>query len=118
MLRTVSFALTLLIYVAPLAQAQSGPARFFHGGLPTGQGELAEMGHTLTGGFRDQEELTAPDGAIQAVAGAIPGDAEDRRFELILGHAGEHVGDVVLDGYETSGEGRGARGKCGRARCP
>ena len=67
------------------------------------------MGHALTRGFRDEEELAAPDGAIQAVAGAVPGDAEDGRLELILGHAGEHVGDVVLDGDELRSGGGGGR---------
>ena len=90
-------------------QAQGGPARLFHGCVAAGQAELAKMGHALTGGFRNEKEFAAPNRAVEAVAGAVPGDAEDRRRQLILGHAGQDVGDVMLDADEL---------RWGRARCP
>ena len=81
-------------------QAQGGPARLFHRPVAAGQAKLAEMGHALAGGFRDEEELPAPNRAVQAVAGAVPGDAQDGGLEFILRHAGQDVGDVVLDAEE------------------
>jgi len=45
----------------------------------------------------DREELAAPDRAIEPVPGAIPGDAERGRRQVVLGHAAEHVSHVVLN---------------------
>ena len=63
------------------------------------------MGHALTGRFGDEEELAAPNRAVEAVAGAVPGDAEEGGLQLILGHAGQDVGDVMLDADELRVEG-------------
>src|ERR1035441_1086798 len=81
-------------------QTEGSPARLFYRPVAAGQTELAEMGHALTGGFRDEKELTAPNGAIQAVAGSIPGNAENGGLEFILGHTRQDVGDVMLDAEE------------------
>ena len=78
-------------------QAQGDSPRLFHRLVAAGQAELAEMGHALAGGFGDEEELAAPDCAVEAIAGAVPGYAEEGWLELIFGHAGKDVGDVVLD---------------------
>ena len=84
-------------------QAQGGPARLFHRPVAAGQAELAKMGHALAGRFRDEEELPAPNRAVEAVAGPVPGDAEQGRLQLIFGHAGQDVGHVMLDADELRG---------------
>ena len=43
----------------------------------------------------DCQKLTAPDGAIAAIASPIPSNAEHRPIETIVDHAGEHMGKVV-----------------------
>ena len=80
--------------------AEGGPARLLHGRVAAGQAEGAKMGHAVNGGFRDEEEFAAPYRAVEAIAGTVPGDAEDGRLKFVLGHTGEHVGDVMLDGEE------------------
>ena len=67
------------------------------------------MGHALAGRFRDEEEFPTPNGAIKAVAGAVPGDAQHGGVEFVFGHAGQDVGDVVLDAKKLwAREGRDA----------
>ena len=55
----------------------------------------------MTGAFerliiRD-EKFAAPNRAIRAVARAVESDTDDRPVEPVLGHAGGHVGVMVLD---------------------
>ncbi len=44
-----------------------------------------------------QQEFAAPDGAVVSVAGAVERDADDGLEEIVLRHAGERVGVVVLE---------------------
>ena len=43
------------------------------------------------------EKLTAPDGAVEAISGAVPGNAEVSPFDVIFGGARRHVRLMVLD---------------------
>ena len=64
-----------------------------------GQAEGAQVSHAA----RDRaalvghpEELASPDGAVVAVASAVPRDAEGRAGNAVFGHAGIDVSEVVL----------------------
>ena len=63
------------------------------------------MGHALAGRFRDEEELAAPNRAVETVAGPVPGDTKDGWLQLILGHAGQDMGNVMLDADELRVDG-------------
>jgi hypothetical protein len=63
------------------------------------------MGDALAGRFCDEEELAAPNRVIKAVAGSVPGDAQEGGLEFIFGDAGQDVGDVMLDAEELRVEG-------------
>ena len=63
------------------------------------------MGDTLAAGVGDEKEFAAPDAAVEAVTGAVPGHAEHRRLQCVLGHAGQDVGDVMLDGDDAPAPG-------------
>ena len=61
------------------------------------------MSHTTTGIFLREKEFAAPDRPINAIAGSIPGHAEQWRFDFVLRHAGSDVGPMMLHCYLPTG---------------
>ena len=47
--------------------------------------------------FRGNQYFTAPDSAVGAVPRAVKGQSDDRPFQLVLGHAADDVGVMVLN---------------------
>ena len=80
-----------------IKQSERGAARFLDRLIAAGQPERAQMSDALDVLVRDEKKFAAPDGAVQAVARAIPGNAKHRRWQFVFRHAGQNVGDVVLD---------------------
>ena len=60
-------------------QTERGAARFLDRLVAAGQPERAQMRDALDVLIRDEEKFAAPDCAVQAVAGAVPRNAERRR---------------------------------------
>ena len=85
---------------AGIEQAEGGAARLPHRPLPAGQGEGPQPGEAgergRSPGLFEPQALAAPEGAIAAMAGSVPGHAHGRRGQAVLGHAGQQVGLVVL----------------------
>ena len=96
-------------------QRQGGPPGLAHRGVAAGQAEAAQVGHPLERRGAAEQHLAAPHGAVRPVAGAVPGEAEDRPVaipRLVIAHpvpgiaspqtvlrqAGGEVGVVVLHG--------------------
>ncbi len=92
-------------------QAERRAPRLADRGLAAGKPERAKARHAAPAGLVDPNELAAPDGAVGAVAGAVPGDAEDGRRQAMLGHAGRDVGDVMLDRDDRNPEPFGGAGR-------
>src|SRR5262245_63933688 len=70
------------------------------------------MGQTLKVGISRHQELPAPESAISAVPGPVPGHANDRSCTPILRHATGNVGMMMLHGdagQSRQGEGILAR---------
>lgn len=57
--------------------------------FPTRQRKRAEGGDALEALATDPEELPAPDRPVHAVTGAVPGHAQHRRVQRVLGHGRE-----------------------------
>lgn len=55
----------------------------------------------------DRDEFAAPNGSIVAIAGAVPGDAQKRRVQPVIGHAGQHMGKMVLHAMDRRPHPRG-----------
>ena len=88
-----------------------------HRALAAGQPERAEARDPRERAVRHAQELAAPDGAVLAVAGAVPRHAEHRAAQLVLGHARRDVRHVVLDlpHRQSRAAGEGGRGIVGVA---
>ncbi len=43
----------------------------------------------------DRQKLATSDGAVAAMAGAVSGEAKDRTFQFVIGHASENVREVI-----------------------
>ena len=86
-------------------QTERGAARLDHGPLAAGQPKCPEVGRPLESARRDPKELSAPDGVVESVPGPVPGDSRDRAADPVLGHAGEHVGIVVLHAHHGQAAG-------------
>src|SRR5437899_4726657 len=69
---------------------------FAHGSVSTRQAEGAQMCDTLILTVFHSEEFTAPDRAVEAVSGAIPGNAEIRTFHIVLRSARSYVRLMML----------------------
>ena len=48
------------------------------------------------------KKLAAPDRSVRAIPGTIPCETEHRARQLVLGHAGRHMGVMVLNSHERS----------------
>ena len=53
------------------------------------------------------QDLSAPDGPVRAVTGAVHDQADDRSGQPMFGHDRGHVSVVVLDGSERQAEALG-----------
>ena len=95
--------------------AQGRPVGPVDGGLAAGQRNVGQVGQAPVAREIAQQELAAPDGAVGAVAGAVPADADDRPIGAVLGQAGGQVGVVVLHGHQRQAGQRAAAGACSRA---
>ncbi len=80
-----------------MEQTEGNAARLFDGLIAARQGEWAPVGDALDGIPRDEEEFAAPNGAVEAEAGAVPRDAESGRRDFVFRQAREDVGKMVLD---------------------
>jgi hypothetical protein len=79
-----------------MQHAERRTTRFAHGLFAAGQAEGAQVRHALAARLRHAQEFAAPNRAIVAVTGTVPGHAQNRRVELVLGHACECVRLMVL----------------------
>ena len=80
-----------------IKQSERGAAGFFDRLVAARQTERTQMGDAFDAFVRDEEKFAAPNRAVQAVTGAIPRNAERGRRDFIFRHAGQDVGDVMLD---------------------
>ena len=87
-------------------KAERGTAGLLDRGLPAGQAELPQVSDALKRFVIHEEKFSAPNRAIETVAGAVPGHAERGRFKLIFGHAGR---DVRHDVERDAGNGETRR---------
>src|SRR5271165_940982 len=78
-----------------MQHAERRAARLADGGFAARQTERQQMRKAAVARGADTQEFTAPDAAIVTVTGAVPGHAEHRGFEFVVGHAGEHVRQMV-----------------------
>ena len=75
------------------------PARIPDGGFTARETEGAQPGKAPGAAGLEQDEFTAPDGAILAAARAIPRDAEDAVGRVaVLQQDGEHMRQMMLHG--------------------
>ena len=83
---------------------QRHPARVADAGVSAGQRDVAQVADPPVVGVGRDHELTAPDRAVVAVAGAVEGEADHRLVVrvIVLGHRRRQVGVVVLDPDELS----------------
>src|SRR5437879_1081588 len=73
-----------------------------NGLIAAGHADIADMGYTPKLPVVANQELPAPDRSIDAVTGAIEGDADHRFDKPILSHATCHVGMVMLHGLQLN----------------
>ena len=78
-------------------QSERSTAGFLDRLVAAGQPERTQMRDTFDAFVRDEEKFPAPNRAVQAVAGAVPRNAERGRRNFIFRHARQDVGDVMLD---------------------
>ena len=70
----------------------------------------------------DRQELAAPDRAVAAIAGTVPGHAQDRPLQPVVHHAGQDVREVMRHARDRQARGRwrgwwcGSRDACRRPR--
>jgi hypothetical protein len=81
-------------------------ARLAHGPIASRQTKTAQVSRAPPSTGRNDEELTTPHRPVQPVPGTVPRHAQHGRVHLVLGHAREDVGEVVLDGYHARTPGR------------
>ena len=67
--------------------------RFLDGLLGAGQTVGLEMGHTLKATTVGHHEFTAPNRAIDSVAGPVERNPDEGFMQIVLGH---HAGDVRM----------------------
>src|SRR6266498_344799 len=80
-----------------IKQSRRGATRLFDGLFAAGQTKCAKVSDARERIVRYAQKLSAPDRAVQPVATAVPHDAKRRGGNLILGHTGQGVREVVLD---------------------
>ena len=90
-----------------IEQAQGRAPRLAHGPIAAGQGEGPQMGRADEARPLAHQRLAAPDRAVAAVAGAVPGQSQHRAVQAVLGHAGGHVGVMVLHAHQRHAPARG-----------
>ena len=76
---------------------QRHPARETHRRVPTGQAHRFEMPDPLHTVEPAEQDLPSPDGAVDAVAGAVEHHPEDRFINAVFSQERREVGVVVLD---------------------
>ena len=59
----------------------------------------------------DAQEFASPDGPVSAVAATVPDDSEDGTRELVLGHGGEDMRQMMLDFVRGQSRGFGKNGR-------
>lgn len=77
-------------------QRKAHTADLLHRPISPSQGDGTEGSVTLESGVVPFQELAPPDGAVGAVAGAVPDDADAGFVQPVVRHAGGHVGVVML----------------------
>src|ERR1700730_1894640 len=65
--------------------------------ITSGQSERPETSDPLERIIIRQQKLPAPDRAVRAIASAVPRHTQRWSFHLILGHACQNVGPMMLD---------------------
>ena len=85
--------------------AESHAPGFADGGFAAGHGDVVEVGKSIEAMQAADEHFPAPDAPVDAVAGAIEGEADgfgiDSKPESMLGHASGYMGMMMLDRDET-----------------
>jgi len=81
----------------PVQQADRGPARSSTAFSPPAAQKSAGVPMRENEGRVHLQELAAPYGHIGSQTGAVPGDAEDGAVQVVVGHARQYVGIVMLD---------------------
>ena len=95
-----------------LVQQSNGRATGFpDSGVAARQAERPEVGRPRERVDRGSQELAAPDSAVRSISRPVPGHSEDGALDLVLRHAREDVGVVVLHPLDREA---GAFGVAGR----
>ena len=78
-------------------QRDDDAAGVFCGGLATGEAERAQAGESFSLIIPQENEFSAPDGAIFPVTRAIPRDTEHVVGQMpVFEQTGEHMGQMML----------------------
>jgi len=83
-------------------QAERHARRLAHSRIPSGQRKVFKVPGSFKFFPGSQEHLSAPDCPVCTVACAVKCQTDDRlpRRELVVRHAGNDVGVVVLNGHQ------------------
>jgi hypothetical protein len=77
-------------------QAKRGAARLLHSLVAARQPERPQARETVKAAFMHAQKFPAPDRAIRAVTRAIPGYTQHRRVNLVVCHARQDKGVMML----------------------
>jgi hypothetical protein len=77
--------------------AQRGATRLAAGRVAARQAKPTKVRDPFPGRIRHEQEFASPHGAVGAVTGPIPSDAENRGLKLIVGHARQDMSEVMLN---------------------